>query len=92
MARARQTVTFGLLASSLYLALYLGLVPLPVSIQAEIIPILPFWAIVSIGAYLLAKLGYGILTFRDVPRAHKELVEEIELARKDLKSLGVDVD
>lgn len=76
----------------LYLALYLHLIPLPTLIQTEVIPLLPFWALVSFGAYLLFKLGYGVFTFNDVPQAHKELMAEIELARNDLKTKGVDVD
>jgi len=52
----------------------------------------PFWALVTFGAYLLFKLGWGVLTFNDVPEAHKELMKEIEIAREDLKSKGVDVD
>lgn len=32
------------------------------------------------------------MTFHDVPEAHKELMNEIELAKTDLRSLGVDVD
>jgi dolichyl-phosphate mannosyltransferase polypeptide 3 len=47
---------------------------------------------VSFGAYLLFKLGYGVFTFNDVPAAHKELMGEIEQARKELRTLGVDVD
>lgn len=46
----------------------------------------------SFGAYLLAKLGYGVLTFNDVPDAHKELMSQIELAKKELRSKGVEVD
>lgn len=53
---------------------------------------LPFWALISFGAYLLGKLGYGVLTFNDVPQAHEELMAQIQEARKDLKSKGVDVD
>lgn len=53
---------------------------------------LPFWALVSLGSYLLGKLGWGVLTFNDVPDAHKELMGEIELAREDLRKRGVDVD
>lgn len=52
---------------------------------------LPFWALVSFGAYLLFKLGYGVFTFNDVPEAHKELMQQIHEARIDLKSKGVDV-
>ncbi|RDW66449.1 dolichyl-phosphate mannosyltransferase polypeptide 3 [Coleophoma cylindrospora] len=92
MTRAQQTVSIGLLVTSLYLALYLHLIPLPALISNEIVPVLPFWALVSFGAYLLFKLGFGVFTFNDVPKAHAELMEEIELARKDLRSKGVDVD
>jgi dolichyl-phosphate mannosyltransferase polypeptide 3 len=47
---------------------------------------------VSFGAYLLFRLGYGVLTFNDVPEAHKELMGQIEHARKELRAMGVDVD
>lgn len=53
---------------------------------------LPFWALVSFGALLLFRLGLGILTFKDVPEAHKELMADIDLAKADLRRLGVDVD
>ncbi|KAH8163859.1 hypothetical protein CIB48_g4387 [Xylaria polymorpha] len=92
MTRAQQTISIGLLVTSLYLALYLQLVPLPERVQTEIVPVLPFWALVSFGAYLLFRLGWNVMTFHDVPEAHKELVAEIELAKKDLRRLGVDVD
>ncbi|KAL3424424.1 dolichyl-phosphate mannosyltransferase polypeptide 3 [Phlyctema vagabunda] len=92
MTRAQQTISIGLLVSSLYLSLYLELIPLPALISKEIIPVLPFWALVTFGAYLLFKLGLGVFTFNDVPKAHAELMEEIELAKKDLRSKGVDVD
>ncbi|KAI0509727.1 dolichol-phosphate mannosyltransferase subunit 3 [Xylaria bambusicola] len=92
MTRAQQTISIGLLITSLYLALYLQLVPLPELVQTEIVPVLPFWALVSFGAYLLFRLGWNVMTFHDVPEAHKELVAEIEMAKKDLRRLGVDVD
>ncbi|KAI8958822.1 dolichol-phosphate mannosyltransferase subunit 3 [Daldinia sp. FL1419] len=92
MTRAQQTISIGLLVTSLYLALYLNLVPLPELVQAEIVPVLPFWALVSFGAYLLFRLGWNVMTFNDVPEAHKELTAEIELAKTDLRRLGVEVD
>lgn len=52
---------------------------------------LPFWALVSFGAYLLFKLGLGVFTFNDVPEAYKELMAQIDEARVDLKAKGVDV-
>jgi dolichyl-phosphate mannosyltransferase polypeptide 3 len=92
MTKAQQTISIGLLVSSFYLSLYLHLIPLPSLVQTEIIPVLPFWALVTFGSYLLFKLGYGVFTFNDVPKAHAELMQEIVLARKDLRKRGVDVD
>ena len=53
---------------------------------------LPFWFLVSFGAWLLVRLGWGMLTFRDTPDAYAELMEEIQLAKADLRTKGVDVD
>ncbi|KAI4176383.1 MAG: hypothetical protein LQ343_001122 [Gyalolechia ehrenbergii] len=61
-------------------------------VQEDIIPVIPFWALVSLGSYLLFKLGWGVVTFNDVPQAHQELMAEIEVARKDLKSKGLEVE
>ncbi|KIN02141.1 hypothetical protein OIDMADRAFT_18838 [Oidiodendron maius Zn] len=92
MTRAQQTVSIGLLVTSLYLALYLELIPLPALISRELLPVLPFWALVTFGAYLLFKLGWGVFTFNDVPEAHAELMKEIDMAKADLRTKGVDVD
>ncbi|KAL6898875.1 Dolichyl-phosphate-mannosyl transferase [Trichoderma evansii] len=92
MTRAQQTISLGLLVSSIYFALFLELIPLPPLVQKEIIPVLPFWALISFGALLLFRLGWGVFTFNDVPAAHKELMAEIEMAKVDLRKLGVDVD
>ncbi|KAI9816384.1 MAG: hypothetical protein M1826_001851 [Phylliscum demangeonii] len=83
MTRAQQT---------LYLSCYVGLIPLSAKVQDEIIPVLPLWALVSVGAYLLFHLGWGVATFKDAPEAHAELMTEIGLARKELRAKGVDVD
>lgn len=60
----------------LYLAAYLELLPfIPALVQQEIVPVLPFWAIVAFGAYLLANLGWGVLTFKDTEGAYHELLK-----------------
>ncbi|KAH8808525.1 dolichyl-phosphate mannosyltransferase polypeptide 3 [Xylogone sp. PMI_703] len=92
MTRAQQTISVGLLVTSLYLSLYLELVPLPEVVSSQIIPVLPFWALVSFGAYLLFRLGLGVFTFNDVPEAHAELMKEIQVAKAELRAKGVDVD
>jgi dolichol-phosphate mannosyltransferase subunit 3 len=53
---------------------------------------IPYWAIVSLGAWLLFRLGWGVLTFRDTREAYDELMGEIEAAKKDLRAKGIDVD
>lgn len=80
-----------MLLTSLYLAVFMEVVAFPEKVQKEIVPVLPFWALVSFGAYLLFKLGWGVFTFNDVPEAHKELMQQIHEARIDLKAKGVDV-
>ncbi|KAI4945497.1 hypothetical protein J4E91_007839 [Alternaria rosae] len=91
MTRATQTISIGMLLTSIYLSLFLQVVPLPQKIQEEVVPFLPFWALITFGAYLLFKLGWGVFTFNDVPDAHKELMQQIAEARKDLQAKGVDV-
>lgn len=92
MTRAQQTVSVLLLVSSIYLALYLGLVPLNETFQSEVIPVLPFYAVIAFGCYLLGRLGIAIFTFNDVPEAHAELQKEIEQAKVELRQGKVDVD
>ncbi|KXL42677.1 hypothetical protein M433DRAFT_6245 [Acidomyces richmondensis BFW] len=92
MTRAQQTLSIGILVASIYTIAFLGLVPLPATIQDDIVPVLPLWAIVAFGAYLLGKLGWGVLTFNDVPEAHAELMKQIDQARADLRKKGVEVD
>lgn len=57
---------------------------LPTKIQVEIIPVLPFWAAITLGAYLLGRLGLGVLRFNDTKEAYVELTEQLVKARKDL--------
>ncbi|KAF2799587.1 dolichol phosphate mannosyltransferas-like protein subunit 3 [Melanomma pulvis-pyrius CBS 109.77] len=91
MTRAQQTTSIALLLTSVYLAVFFEVVSFPETIQKEIVPVIPFWGLVSFGAYLLFKLGWGVFTFNDVPEAHKEIMAEIQLARKELSAKGVDV-
>ncbi|KAM0799948.1 dolichol phosphate mannosyltransferase subunit 3 [Usnea florida] len=92
MTRAQQTISLALLASSLYLACFLHIIPFTKTVQDEIIPVFPLWTLVSFGSYLLFQLGWGVFTFNDVPQAHKELMGEIDMAREELKRNGIDVD
>ncbi|KAF4947351.1 hypothetical protein F66182_18563 [Fusarium sp. NRRL 66182] len=92
MTRAQQTVSILLLLSSLYLALYLGLIPTNETVQTEIVPVLPFYALIVLACFLGARLGYMILTFNDVPHEYESLQKEIEQAKTELRKANVDVD
>ncbi|RAO73774.1 uncharacterized protein BHQ10_009786 [Talaromyces amestolkiae] len=92
MTRAQQTVSILLLLSSLYLALYLGLIPINETVQNEIVPVLPFYALIVLACFLGARLGYMILTFNDVPQEYESLQKEIEQAKTELRKANVDVD
>jgi dolichol-phosphate mannosyltransferase subunit 3 len=61
---------------------------LPTKIQVEIIPVIPFWALISLAAYLLGRLGLGVLLFNDT-KAHTELMGQIEKAKNDLDARKV---
>jgi dolichyl-phosphate mannosyltransferase polypeptide 3 len=84
--------------AQLYLAVFMELISFPEKIQKEVVPVvcrtvslLPSKLIVSFGAYLLFKLGWGVFTFNDVPEAHAELMTQIKEARAELRTKGVDV-
>lgn len=47
---------------------------------------------VSLGAYLLGRLGLGVLTFNDTHEAYVELQGQIEQAKKDLEGKKVGTD
>ncbi|KAG9206892.1 hypothetical protein G6514_000182 [Epicoccum nigrum] len=91
MTRAQQTISIAMLLTSLYLAVFMELISFPKKIQKEVVPVIPFWALISFGAYLLFKLGWGVFTFNDVPEAHAELMTQIKEARAELRTKGVDV-
>jgi len=93
MTRALQTISVLLLATSLYLSLLLDLLPVPLhsTIHSEILPVLPFWALITFASYLVGRLGWGVLNFKDQEPAYKELMEQIEGAKEKVKGKGVDI-
>ncbi|KAK3050135.1 hypothetical protein LTR09_008524 [Extremus antarcticus] len=91
MTRAEKTLQLSAIVSTLYMIFFVGILPIPEKITNDIIPYLPFWALVSFGAFLLGKLGYGVLTFNNVPDAYDELMGQIKEAKADLRKKGVEV-
>ena len=40
---------------------------------------LPWWVLVSTGAYLLSQVGWGLFNFNDTPQAYNELLLVLSL-------------
>lgn len=92
MTKATETGLVLFALSAIYFSLYSGVIPTSDKIHDEILPYLPFWALVTFGAYSLATLGWGVLTFKDKEGKYKELLEQIDEAKKFYKEKGFDVD
>ncbi|KKY14347.1 putative dolichyl-phosphate mannosyltransferase polypeptide 3 [Phaeomoniella chlamydospora] len=100
MTRAGETflaLTFaGTVYSALYFAPEMFLLPKESDKYEQIVPYIPFWAVIAIACYLLGRLGYGVLIFNDTKGAYKELMGDsdngIEGAKKALKARGVGTD
>ncbi|VEU19818.1 DEKNAAC100832 [Brettanomyces naardenensis] len=91
MTKLTDTILTILTVSSIYLVLYVGAIPTPAVIHDEILPVLPWWALVSYGCYALFSLGYGVFTLNDKEDKYEELLSQISEARGFLEKNGVDV-
>jgi Dolichol-phosphate mannosyltransferase subunit 3 (DPM3) len=61
----------------------------PRGFQAVIIQYLPVWAILVLGLYAAGSVIYGVIIFRDTPKAAAELDVQIAEAVKEMKKRGV---
>ncbi|KAL1923132.1 uncharacterized protein VTP21DRAFT_9508 [Calcarisporiella thermophila] len=91
MTRATEALTFFGTVFVVYFALVFNIIPHPKLIHDEILPYLPWWSLVTFGAYSLGTLGLHVMTFSDCPEAYQELMEEIRAAKDDLRVHGVSV-
>jgi len=96
MARAHSLALFLATSTFLYILLLFRILPLPPFLDADVVgkilPVIPWWALVSFGSYSLWSLGWGLWSFRDCPEAFEELMGEIAEAKNDLRAKGVSVD
>ncbi|KAL5536126.1 hypothetical protein ACEPAF_4231 [Sanghuangporus sanghuang] len=95
MTRLTRFATLAGALSTAYALVWLQILHMPfldASIEEQLLPVLPWWLLVSFGAYSLASLGWGLYSFNDVPDAYEELIKEIAEAKNDLRAKGVDVD
>lgn len=91
MTKATETVVAIFFLTAAYLALWIGIVPTSETFQTAVLPVIPFWALISCGAYALFSLGYGVWTLQDKEDKYIELKEQITEAKVFLKGKGVDV-
>lgn len=90
MTKASETVIYAIALTSIYFILYLGIIPTSTLFQEEVLPVVPFWSLVTFGCYALFSLGYGVYTLQDKEDKYVELKEQIGEAKVFLKSKGVD--
>ncbi|KXN69277.1 dolichol-phosphate mannosyltransferase subunit 3 [Conidiobolus coronatus NRRL 28638] len=92
----KATETFSLIGAFLlsWALVNFNFITLPISQKflEEVWPTFPWVALVSFGAYSLANIGWALITFRDCPEAHQELMVEIQQAKADLRAKKVQID
>ncbi|QPG76522.1 hypothetical protein FOA43_003911 [Brettanomyces nanus] len=91
MTKATDTALAFITISSIYIALWVEAIPLPALLHDEILPVLPWWALVSYGCYCLYSLGYGVYVLNDREDKYQELLSQISEAKAFMKKNGVDV-
>ncbi|KAI9572463.1 dolichol-phosphate mannosyltransferase subunit 3 [Boletus coccyginus] len=95
MARVHRVAIYVSAFILVYLLAFFAVLPIPAlgqDVVAQLLPVIPWWLLVSFGAYSLASLGSGLFTFQDCPDAYHELLKEINDAKHDLRGKGVTVD
>jgi len=95
MTRATSFAVYTLVFTTAYLLVWFSVLPIPflhASTADKIIPVIPWWGLVSFGSYSLGSLGWGLWTFRDCPEAYNELLYQISEAKNDLRAKGVTLD
>jgi len=95
MTRATRFGSYASVLTVCYFLAWFSIIPTPFIAEEtkdQIVPLLPWWVLVSFGSYSLASLGWGLWSFRDCPDAYTELMHEIQEAKNDLRAKGVTVD
>ncbi|KAI0271472.1 dolichol-phosphate mannosyltransferase subunit 3 [Gloeopeniophorella convolvens] len=95
MTRAKRVALWSAVTSVAYFLAFFAYIPVPF-VTAEhaeqVLPVLPWWLLVSFGSYALWSLGRGLYTFRECTDAYTELLSEISQAKSELRVKGVSVD
>ncbi|KAH0826122.1 dolichol-phosphate mannosyltransferase subunit 3-domain-containing protein [Lanmaoa asiatica] len=78
MTRAHRVAIYTSAFLLIYLLAFFAILPIPFlepDTIAQLLPVIPWWLLVSFGAYSLASLGWGLFTFQDCPDAYHELLK-----------------
>ncbi|KAF8799913.1 dolichol-phosphate mannosyltransferase subunit 3 [Phlegmacium glaucopus] len=95
MARAHRVALLATITTVAYLLLFFNMLSVPLldaKIAGQILPVIPWWLLVTFGSYCLWSIGMGLVTLRECPEAYNELLGEITEAKDDLRTKGVTVD
>ncbi|KAJ6614867.1 dolichol-phosphate mannosyltransferase subunit 3 [Mycena sp. CBHHK59/15] len=95
MARVHRVALISTLFTSLWMLVIFQVFSVPGLDEGavkQILPLIPWWLLVTFGSYSLWSLGWGLFTFRDCPEAYEELLREISQAKDDLRSKGLALD
>ncbi|KAG4093058.1 dolichol-phosphate mannosyltransferase subunit 3 [Neocallimastix lanati (nom. inval.)] len=57
----------------------------------EILPVFPFEVLIAFCAYSMINVGWKLITFVDTPEDYTSLLKEIDTAKEDLRSKGLDI-
>ncbi|TRM62118.1 dolichol-phosphate mannosyltransferase subunit 3 [Schizophyllum amplum] len=93
MTRAQRAGFVFALGSVGYILAFLQILPVPLvsaEIAEQVLPLIPWWLLVTFGSYSLWSLGWGLWTFHDCPRhMRSSCLCEIAQAKTDLRAKGV---
>ncbi|KAH9969146.1 dolichol-phosphate mannosyltransferase subunit 3 [Russula dissimulans] len=95
MTRATRVALWSTVSSITYFLALLAYIPVPFFSEEhaeQLLPVLPWWLLVSFGSYTLWSLGHGLYTFRECTDAYTELLTEVSQAKSELRLKGVSVD
>jgi len=95
MARAHRAALIATIATVAYLLLSFNTLSVPLldaKVAEQILPVIPWWLLVTFGSYCLWSIGMGLVSLKDCPEAYNELLVEITEAKNDLRTKGVTVD
>ncbi|BEI83652.1 hypothetical protein CcaverHIS002_0402560 [Cutaneotrichosporon cavernicola] len=95
MSKGTRFLAAAVPATLVYLLMLFAILPVPLVDQDTadlILPVLPWWLLVSFGSYSLMSLGLGLVRFHDTPDAYESLLTEIAQAKNELRDQGVTVD